>query len=170
MTSLSIEEILKQYWHHANFRPLQADIIKHVLAGNDTLALLPTGGGKSVCFQVPAMAMDGLCVVVSPLIALMKDQVEQLLRRGIFASAVYSGMDWKQLDKTLDECVSGKAKFLYLSPERLQTELFRERAKRMNISLLAIDEAHCISRGVSTDYSQCTHYCPHCYCHATSTD
>jgi ATP-dependent DNA helicase RecQ len=142
----NIDTILEQYWGYKQFRPLQADIIQSVLAGKDTIALLPTGGGKSVCFQVPAMVLEGICIVVSPLIALMKDQVEQLLRRGIFATVVYSGMDFRQIDKVLDECVSGKAKFLYLSPERLQTELFKERAKRMKISLLAIDEAHCISQ------------------------
>ncbi len=146
MQDIDIEAILQTYWGYKQFRPLQAEIIQAVLAGKDTLALLPTGGGKSVCFQVPAMAFEGLCIVVSPLIALMKDQVEQLLRRGIFANAVFSGMDFRQIDKVLDECVSGKAKFLYVSPERLQTELFKERAKRMNISLLAIDEAHCISQ------------------------
>lgn len=141
-----IEAILEQYWGYKQFRALQADIIQSVLAGKDTIALLPTGGGKSVCFQVPALALEGICIVVSPLIALMKDQVEQLLRRGIFATAVFSGMDFRQIDKVLDECVSGKVKFLYVSPERLQTELFKERAKRMHISLLAIDEAHCISQ------------------------
>jgi len=146
MQDVNIEAILEQHWGYKQFRPLQADIIYAVLAGKDTLALLPTGGGKSVCFQIPALAMDGVCIVVSPLIALMKDQVEQLLRRGIFATAVFSGMDFRQIDKVLDEAVSGKTKFLYVSPERLQTELFKERAKRMNISLLAIDEAHCISQ------------------------
>jgi ATP-dependent DNA helicase RecQ len=141
-----LKAILREHWGYTQFRPLQEDIIQAVLAGKDTLALLPTGGGKSICFQVPALALDGLCIVVSPLIALMKDQVEQLIRRGIYAVMVASSMDFKQIDKVLDECVSGKAKFLYLSPERLQTDLFKERAKRMKIGLLAIDEAHCISQ------------------------
>jgi ATP-dependent DNA helicase RecQ len=141
-----ISAILQAHWGYAQFRPLQEDIIHSVLAGKDTLALLPTGGGKSICFQVPALAFEGLCVVVSPLIALMKDQVEQLLRRGVFASAIFSGMDTRQMDKVFDECIDGKSKFLYVSPERLQTEAFKERAKRMKITLLAIDEAHCISQ------------------------
>lgn len=141
-----IHSILKNYWGYDQFRPLQEDIIRSVLAGNDTLALLPTGGGKSVCFQVPALAMEGICLVITPLIALMKDQVEQLKKRGISAVAVYSGMNRREIDITLDNCVYGQVKFLYLSPERLLTDLFQERMKRMNITLLAIDEAHCISQ------------------------
>jgi ATP-dependent DNA helicase RecQ len=122
------------------------EIIQSVLDGQDTLALLPTGGGKSICFQVPALCMDGICVVVSPLIALMKDQVENLLKRDISAVAVYSGMNYKEIDRILDNAVYGSYKFLYLSPERLMTELAIERIKRMNVSLLAVDEAHCISQ------------------------
>jgi ATP-dependent DNA helicase RecQ len=141
-----LEQILQKYWGYATFRTLQKEIIESVLAGNDTLALLPTGGGKSVCFQVPALALEGMCLVISPLIALMKDQIEQLQKRGIEAEAIYSGMDWRMMDKVLDEAVDGKLKFLYLSPERLKTEMFLQRAKRMKISLLAIDEAHCISQ------------------------
>lgn len=141
-----IHHILKQYWGYDTFRPLQEDIITSVLAGNDTLALLPTGGGKSICFQVPAMAQEGICLVVTPLIALMQDQVEQLKRRGISAIAIYSGMHPNQIDIALDNCIYGQVKFLYISPERLQTKLFLERAKLMKISLLAIDEAHCISQ------------------------
>lgn len=125
---------------------MQEDIILSVLDQKDTLALLPTGGGKSICFQVPAMMLEGICVVISPLISLMKDQVEQLQRRGIKAAAIYSGMSKREIDITLDNCVYGGYKFLYVSPERLKTEIFLERAKRMNISLLAIDEAHCISQ------------------------
>jgi ATP-dependent DNA helicase RecQ len=140
-----ILSILKQYWNHDQFRPMQEDIILSVLHGNDTLALLPTGGGKSICFQVPALAMDGLCLVISPLIALMKDQVMQLQRRGISAIAIHSGMNRQEIDIAFDNCVYGNVKFLYLSPERLQTDIFRERVKKMNICLLAIDEAHCIS-------------------------
>ncbi|WP_425392487.1 RecQ family ATP-dependent DNA helicase [Ekhidna sp.] len=139
-------EILKQYWRYDSFRPLQEDIIQSVLDGKDTLALLPTGGGKSVCFQVPAMAMDGICIVVSPLISLMKDQVDQLQRRGIKSAAIYSGMSRREIDITLDNCIYGNFKFLYVSPERLKTEIFLERAVQMNICLLAIDEAHCISQ------------------------
>lgn len=138
--------ILKQYWGYDQFRPMQADIIDSVLSGTDTLALLPTGGGKSVCFQVPALCKPGICIVVSPLIALMKDQVEQLHRRGINAAAVYSGMRHSDIDRIFDNCVYGDIKFLYLSPERLGTELARERIQRMNVNLLAVDEAHCISQ------------------------
>ncbi len=139
-------EILKRYWGYSSFRPMQEEIIQSVLDGKDTLSLLPTGGGKSVCFQVPALLLDGICIVISPLIALMKDQVEQLNGRGIKAAAVFSGMKRREIDITLDNCIYGDYKFLYVSPERLKTELFRERAKQMNISLLAIDEAHCISQ------------------------
>ena len=117
-----------------------------MLAGKDTLALLPTGGGKSICFQVPAMAMDGICLVVSPLIALMKDQVMHLNKKGIKAAAIYTGMAYRQIDTLLDNCVYGNYKFLYISPERLATEDFRTRMQQMKICLLAVDEAHCISQ------------------------
>ncbi|MES2780731.1 MAG: ATP-dependent DNA helicase RecQ [Bacteroidota bacterium] len=143
---MDIHEILKQYWGYEEFRPLQQDIIESVLSGKDTLALLPTGGGKSICFQVPAMAKEGLCIVVSPLIALMKDQVENLKKRDIKAVAIYSGMNYREINYTLDNCIHGDIKFLYLSPERLKSDLVRERISQMNISLLAIDEAHCISQ------------------------
>ncbi|WP_462251480.1 RecQ family ATP-dependent DNA helicase [Ekhidna sp.] len=139
-------DILNQYWGYNSFRPMQEDIIRSVLDGNDTLALLPTGGGKSICFQVPAVALEGICIVISPLISLMRDQVDQLQRRGIKAAAVYSGMSKREIDITLDNCIYGGFKFLYVSPERLKTEIFIERAKQMNINLLAIDEAHCISQ------------------------
>ncbi|MEQ8704492.1 MAG: ATP-dependent DNA helicase RecQ [Phaeodactylibacter sp.] len=139
-------EILQQYWGYDSFRPLQEDIIQSVLDGKDTLALLPTGGGKSICFQVPALAREGICIVVSPLIALMKDQVENLRKRGILAEAIYSGMRKSDIDRILDNCVYGKTKFLYLSPERLTTELARVRISRMPVNLLAVDEAHCISQ------------------------
>lgn len=141
-----IHHILKTYWGYEQFRPLQEDIIQSVLAGQDTLALLPTGGGKSICFQVPAMALEGICLVITPLIALMKDQVEQLKRRGISAVAIYSGMNRREIDIAFDNCVYGGVKFLYLSPERLLTELFQERVKKMKVGLLAVDEAHCISQ------------------------
>lgn len=144
--SLTPHQILKQYWNYDSFRPLQEEIVQSVLDGSEVLALLPTGGGKSVCFQVPALCLEGICIVVSPLIALMKDQVQQLKSRGINATAIYSGMSKREIDITLDNCIYGQVKFLYVSPERLKTELFIERAKRMNVALLAIDEAHCISQ------------------------
>ena len=143
---MTIHEILKQYWGYDSFRPLQEDIINAVLDGNDTLALLPTGGGKSVCFQVPALAKDGLCLVVSPLIALMKDQVEGLKKKGIPALAIYSGMSFLEIKKTLQNAAYGNYKFLYVSPERLETNLFLDMLPAMNINLLAVDEAHCISQ------------------------
>lgn len=138
--------ILKKYWRHSQFRPLQQEIIDSIINRNDTLALLPTGGGKSVCFQVPAMMMDGLCIVISPLIALMKDQVENLKSKGINAVAVHSGMGRQEIDVHLNNCIFGNIKFLYVSPERLQTEIFQERVKQMKLSLIAVDEAHCISQ------------------------
>ncbi len=139
-------QILKQYWGFDNFRPLQEDIINAVLEGKDTLALLPTGGGKSLCFQVPALAKEGLCLVVSPLIALMKDQVERLKQKGIPSLAIYSGMSFLEIKKTLQNAAYGNYKFLYVSPERLETNLFLEYLPAMNINLLAVDEAHCISQ------------------------
>lgn len=141
-----IKEILFKYWGHKDFRPLQQDIIQSVLNGNDTLALLPTGGGKSVCFQVPALAMEGICIVVSPLIALMKDQVENLLKKDIKAIAITSAMHKREIDIALDNCVHGDIKFLYLSPERLETEIVKVRLQRMKVNLIAIDESHCISQ------------------------
>ncbi|MDF7810665.1 ATP-dependent DNA helicase RecQ [Hymenobacter sp. YC55] len=146
MPTDDILHVLKQTWGHTAFRPLQEDIIRAVLAGQDVLALLPTGGGKSICFQVPALARDGLCLVVSPLIALMKDQVENLRKRGIKAEAVYAGMSHQEIDQTLDNCVYGPVKFLYVSPERLLTDIFRARVGKMKVSLLAVDEAHCLSQ------------------------
>jgi ATP-dependent DNA helicase RecQ len=139
-------DILKQYWGYDQFRPLQAEIIASVLAGKDTVALLPTGGGKSVCFQVPALALEGVTLVVSPLIALMKDQVRQLRERGIVADAIHSGMRSSDIDRIFDNAVYGNTKLLYLSPERLLTDLARERIRRMPLRLLAVDEAHCISQ------------------------
>ncbi|MEO6252774.1 MAG: ATP-dependent DNA helicase RecQ [Ferruginibacter sp.] len=143
---MNIHEILKAYWGYDHFRPLQEDIINAVLDGKDTLALLPTGGGKSLCFQVPAMAKDGLCLVVSPLIALMKDQVESLKQKGIPSLAIYSGMSFLEIKKTLQNAAYGNYKFLYVSPERLETTLFLDFLPAMNINLLAVDEAHCISQ------------------------
>ena len=125
---------------------MQDDIIQSVLDGRDTLALLPTGGGKSICFQVPGLVMEGICIVISPLIALMQDQVDNLQKRGIPAAAVYTGMHFREIDRIFDNCVYGNIKFLYLSPERLTTEIAQERLKKMNVNLIAIDEAHCVSQ------------------------
>ena len=138
--------VLRQYWGYPSFRPLQEDIVDAVVSGRDTLALLPTGGGKSICFQVPAMAMEGVCVVVTPLIALMKDQVAHLVEKGIPAAAIYSGLHPDQVELRYNQAVFGRLKFLYVSPERLQTERFVEAIKRMKVCLLAIDESHCISQ------------------------
>lgn len=142
----AIHSILKQYWGFEKFRPLQEEVIQSVLSGKDTLALLPTGGGKSLCFQVPAMAMDGVCLVISPLIALMKDQVFNLQKKGIKAVAVYSGLHAKVSEALLDSCVYGNTRFLYISPERLASDDFKARLGRMKICLLVVDEAHCISQ------------------------
>ncbi len=141
-----IHRILKKYWGYDTFRPMQEEIINSALKGKDTLALMPTGGGKSICFQVPAIATDGICLVVSPLIALIKDQVQNLNNKGIKALAVYSGMTYQQIDIALDNAIYGDFKFLYVSPERLHTPLFKERVKRMQINYLVVDEAHCISQ------------------------
>jgi ATP-dependent DNA helicase RecQ len=138
--------ILKKYWGHDHFRALQEDIIQSVIAQNDTLALLPTGGGKSVCFQIPALLLDGICIVITPLIALMRDQVEQLKKKQILAYAIHSGMSRGEVDLVLNNSIYGDIKFLYVSPERLQTEMFQERFKQMKVGLIAVDEAHCISQ------------------------
>ncbi|MBK7939708.1 MAG: RecQ family ATP-dependent DNA helicase [Lewinellaceae bacterium] len=137
---------MQQYWGHPAFRPLQEDIIRSVLDGRDTLALLPTGGGKSVCYQVPALCREGLCIVVSPLIALMKDQVQNLQSRGIAAAAIFSGMSRRAIDIVFENASNGAYKLLYLSPERLKTELAIARIQRMQVNLLAVDEAHCVSQ------------------------
>jgi ATP-dependent DNA helicase RecQ len=139
-------ETLKQYWGYATFRPLQQDIVQAILDGKDVLALLPTGGGKSICFQVPTLMRPGLCIVVSPLIALMRDQVDQLKKRGIAAEAVVAGMRAREIDLVLDNCIYGQVKFLYVSPERLKTDLLQVRVQKMRVNLLAVDEAHCISQ------------------------
>ena len=140
------QQILSQYWQHDTFRGEQEAIITAVLAQKDCLALLPTGGGKSICFQVPTMIMDGLCLVVTPLIALMKDQVENLQKRGIQALYINGGMSFYEVKETLEKAVSGHYKFLYVSPERLETNLFKEYVYAINICLIAVDEAHCISQ------------------------
>ena len=142
---LSPQEILKQYWGYDSFRSKQEDAIHSILDAKDTLTLLPTGGGKSICFQVPALMMEGICIVISPLIALMNDQVTALKAKNIRALAITSGMSFSELDIALDNCIYGNYKFLYLSPERLESDMVQQRLKKMNINLLAVDEAHCIS-------------------------
>ena len=138
-------QILKQYWGLSSFRPLQEEIIHSVCEGKDTLGLMPTGGGKSLTFQISALAQEGICIVVTPLIALMKDQVENLRKRRILATAVYTGMSYSEIDQQLDNCIFGDYKFLYVSPERLATDLFKSKLQAMKVCLLAIDESHCIS-------------------------
>ncbi len=139
-------QILTRYWGFTKFRPLQEEIIQSVYQGKDTLALLPTGGGKSITFQVPAMAKEGICLVITPLIALMKDQVNNLHKRGIKALAIHSGLNREEIDIALDNCIYGDFKFLYLSPERLSTEIFKARVQSMKVNLIAVDESHCISQ------------------------
>ena len=143
---MTAHEALKTYFGYDDFRPLQAEIVQSVLDGRDTMALMPTGGGKSLCFQVPTMVMNGLCLVITPLIALMKDQVENLRKRDIRAAAIYTGMSYEQQKTALDNCMWGPYHFLYVSPERLESEEFRERLARLPICLIAVDEAHCISQ------------------------
>ncbi len=139
-------DFLERYWNHTAFRPMQEDIINAVLQNEDTFALLPTGGGKSICFQIPALMKEGICIVVSPLIALMKDQVNNLNSKGIKALSITSGISFSDLDTLLDNCIYGNYKFLYLSPERLLQDLVRDRIQQMNVNLIAVDEAHCISQ------------------------
>ncbi|HJN63523.1 MAG TPA: RecQ family ATP-dependent DNA helicase [Flavobacteriales bacterium] len=139
------KQILIKYWGHTNFRPMQEEIIQSVLAMKDTLALLPTGGGKSVCFQIPCLMQDGICVIISPLISLMKDQVEHLKSKGLKSVAITSGMSKNEVDVALGNCIYGNYKFLYLSPERLQNKMVQERIRQMNVNLITVDEAHCIS-------------------------
>src|SRR6476469_5146357 len=143
---LTIHDILKQYWGYDAFRPLQEEVINSILEGKDTLALMPTGGGKSLCYQVPAIAKDGICLVISPLIALMKDQVENLRRKNITAFSIFSGMTRKEVINTLELTVNSNCKFLYVSPERLETKLFLEYLPILDIQLIAVDESHCISQ------------------------
>lgn len=143
---LTPEEILKKYWGYDRFRPLQREIITHILEGNDTLALLPTGGGKSLCYQVPALMLDGLCLVVSPLIALMQDQVARLLRQDVAAACIHSGMHYNDVRRLLDNALHDGYKLLYISPERLQTRMFQDYMQEMDVSMIAVDEAHCISQ------------------------
>ncbi len=140
------KKILTKYWGYSNFRPLQVDVIKSVAEGRDTLVLMPTGGGKSITFQVSALAKEGICLVITPLIALMKDQVDRLKKMEIRAMAIHAGMMKEEISISLDNCIYGDYKFLYISPERLRSEVFRNRVQKMNVSLVAVDEAHCISQ------------------------
>ncbi len=140
------QEILKQYWGYDSFRDLQEEIITSIGEGKDTLGLMPTGGGKSITFQVPALAQEGICIVITPLIALMKDQVQNLRKRGIKALAIYSGMTRQEILTALENCIFGNYKFLYISPERLDTEIFRIKLRSMKVSMITVDESHCISQ------------------------
>ena len=140
------QEILKQYWGYDSFRDLQEEIITSIGEGKDTLGLMPTGGGKSITFQVPALAQEGICIVITPLIALMKDQVQNLRKRGIKALAVYSGMTRQEILTALENCIFGNYKFLYISPERLDTDIFRTKLRSMKVSMITVDESHCISQ------------------------
>ncbi|MDX2414016.1 MAG: ATP-dependent DNA helicase RecQ [Bacteroidales bacterium] len=140
------KRILTRYWGYSSFRPLQLDVIKSVAEGRDTLVLMPTGGGKSITFQVPALAKEGICLVITPLVALMKDQVDRLKKMEIRAMAIHAGMMKEEISISLDNCIYGDYKFLYISPERLRSEVFRNRVQKMNVSLVAVDEAHCISQ------------------------
>ncbi|MBN3522129.1 RecQ family ATP-dependent DNA helicase [Algoriphagus lutimaris] len=140
------KEILHKIFGFEDFRPVQKDVINSVLSQHDTLALLPTGGGKSLCYQIPGLVNEGICLVISPLIALMKDQVDALKAKGVKAAAIFSGMSYREIDTTLDNCIYGDYKFLYVSPERLKVDLFIERFKQMPVNLIAVDEAHCISQ------------------------
>ncbi|MEP3444150.1 MAG: RecQ family ATP-dependent DNA helicase, partial [Flavobacteriaceae bacterium] len=141
-----LKKILREFWGHDNFRGSQREIINAVVAKQDVLALMPTGGGKSICYQVPALAQEGICIVISPLIALIQDQVSQLKAKGIKAIALAGGVSFEELNNLLDNCLYGNYKFLYLSPERLQQTIVQERIREMNVNLIAIDEAHCISQ------------------------
>lgn len=140
------KKILHEYWGYEDFRGIQSEIIESIGSGRDTLGLMPTGGGKSLTFQVPALTKPGLCIVITPLIALMKDQVEHLVRKGIRAEAIYSGMTRDEIVKTLENCIFGNIKFLYISPERLASQIFQVKVKKMRVSFITVDEAHCISQ------------------------
>ena len=144
--STPYSQLLKEYWGYDNFRGIQEDIINSIGEGKDTLGLMPTGGGKSITFQVPTLAKEGLCIVITPLISLMKDQVQNLKKRGIKALAIYSGMSRQEIIVTLENCIFGNYKFLYISPERLDTEIFRTKLRKMNVSMITVDESHCISQ------------------------
>src|SRR3712207_5801017 len=146
MTSNDYLAILRRYWGYNDFRGIQREIIASIGKGNDTLGLMPTGGGKSITFQVPALAQEGVCIVVTPLIALMKDQVQHLRDKGIMATAIYSGMSRLEIIKNLENCILGDIKLLYVSPERIGSAIFQNKVKRMRVSFITVDEAHCISQ------------------------
>ena len=139
-------EVLQKYWGYDDFRGIQREIIESIGNGHDTLGLMPTGGGKSITFQVPALCSEGTCIVITPLIALMKDQVQHLRRRGIRAAAIYSGLSREEIITTLENCIFGGITILYVSPERLSSELFRTKLRHMKVSFITVDEAHCISQ------------------------
>lgn len=143
---MNYQSLLKQYWGYDDFRGIQREIIESIGSGHDTLGLMPTGGGKSITFQVPALAQEGTCIVITPLIALMKDQVDHLLRRGIRAAAIYSGLTHEEIIVTLENCIFGNVRILYVSPERLSSELFQTKLRHMRVSFITVDEAHCISQ------------------------
>lgn len=146
MSDETYYRLLKQYWGYTSFRPQQLETIRAVCGGNDVLLLMPTGGGKSIVYQIPGLALEGICIVITPLIALMKDQIDQLRKRNISAVSIHGGMPFRDIDRILDNCVFGDVKFLFIAPERINSEVFRSRYARMNVSLLAVDEAHCISQ------------------------
>lgn len=143
---MTYKDILQQYWGYENFRGIQQNIIESIGEGKDTLGLMPTGGGKSITFQVPALAKEGVCIVITPLIALMKDQVDHLKRKGIQAAAIYSGMNRNEIVATLENCIFGGVKLLYISPERIASDIFQIKLKRIKVSFITVDEAHCISQ------------------------
>ena len=140
------QEILRTYWGYPDFRGIQRDIIESISQGKDTLGLMPTGGGKSITFQVPALAQDGVCIVITPLIALMKDQVTHLKERGILADAIYADKSRREIIQTLENCIFGGVKILYVSPERLSTDIFQTKLRHIKVSFITVDEAHCISQ------------------------
>ena len=140
------KQILKQYWGYDDFRGIQREIIESISSGHDTLGLMPTGGGKSITFQVPALCSEGVCIVITPLISLMRDQVDNLKRHGIRAAAIYSGLSQEEIITTLENCIFGDIKILYVSPERLSSDIFRTKLRRMKVSFITVDEAHCISQ------------------------
>ena len=146
LSIVNYQSILKNYWGYDDFRGIQREIIESISSGHDTLGLMPTGGGKSITFQVPALAMEGVCIVITPLIALMKDQVQQLRRRAIIADAIYSGRSHDDIIRILENCILGNTKLLYVSPERISTPIFQDKVRHMNVSFITVDEAHCISQ------------------------
>ena len=148
-TFSKIQNILQTYWGYEDFRGIQREIIESIMDGHDTLGLMPTGGGKSITFQVPALAQHGVCVVITPLIALMKDQVEHLRRHGVQAAAINSSMSREEIIVTLENAVFGGVKLLYVSPERLSSELFQKKLSHMHVSFITVDEAHCIHNGAT---------------------